>query len=248
MSLTTGIITRKLHLLIKNISDTFKKMGYAAMRAGRSPEEVKLIAVTKTVKIEIIKEAIDGGLRVLGENRVQEARAKIEELSRLSTDNYELTGISWHLVGHLQKNKAKYAVQLFDLIHTIDSVELAEEIDRQAEKRGKIQRVLAQVKLSKEEAKHGVLPKDLMHLLEKIKALGNLKLEGLMTMPPFFEDTEEARPYFKRLLEVRNELEKMGFILPELSMGMSNDFEVAIEEGATMVRIGTALFGERSKG
>ncbi|MCD5411468.1 MAG: YggS family pyridoxal phosphate-dependent enzyme [Thermodesulfovibrionales bacterium] len=218
------------------------------MRAGRSPEEVKLIAVTKTVKIEIIKEAIDGGLRVLGENRVQEARAKIEELSRLSTDNYELTGISWHLVGHLQKNKAKYAVQLFDLIHTIDSVELAEEIDRQAEKRGKIQRVLAQVKLSKEEAKHGVLPKDLMHLLEKIKALGNLKLEGLMTMPPFFEDTEEARPYFKRLLEVRNELEKMGFILPELSMGMSNDFEVAIEEGATMVRIGTALFGERSKG
>ncbi|MCL0030137.1 YggS family pyridoxal phosphate-dependent enzyme, partial [Thermodesulfovibrionales bacterium] len=173
---------------------------------------------------------------------------KIEELSRLSTDNYELTGISWHLVGHLQKNKAKYAVQLFDLIHTIDSVELAEEIDRQAEKRGKIQRVLAQVKLSKEEAKHGVLPKDLMHLLEKIKALGNLKLEGLMTMPPFFEDTEEARPYFKRLLEVRNELEKMGFILPELSMGMSNDFEVAIEEGATMVRIGTALFGERSKG
>ncbi|MCL0096219.1 YggS family pyridoxal phosphate-dependent enzyme [Thermodesulfovibrionales bacterium] len=223
-------------------------MSYAAMRAGRSPEEVKLIAVTKTVKIEIIKEAIDGGLRVLGENRVQEARAKIEELSRLSTDNYELTGISWHLVGHLQKNKAKYAVQLFDLIHTIDSVELAEEINRQAEKRGKIQRVLAQVKLSKEEAKHGVLPKDLMHLLEKIKALGNLKLEGLMTMPPFFEDTEEARPYFKRLLEVRNELEKMGFILPELSMGMSNDFEVAIEEGATMVRIGTALFGERSKG
>ncbi|MCL0068659.1 YggS family pyridoxal phosphate-dependent enzyme [Thermodesulfovibrionales bacterium] len=235
-------------MLIKNISDTFKKMSYAAMRAGRSPEEVKLIAVTKTVKIEIIKEAIDGGLRVLGENRVQEARAKIEELSRLSTDNYELTGISWHLVGHLQKNKAKYAVQLFDLIHTIDSVELAEEIDRQAEKRGKIQRVLAQVKLSKEEAKHGVLPKDLMHLLEKIKALSNLKLEGLMTMPPFFEDTEEARPYFKRLLEVRNELEKMGFILPELSMGMSNDFEVAIEEGATMVRIGTALFGERSKG
>lgn len=248
MSLTTGIVTCKLHLLIKNISDTFKKMSYAAMRAGRSPEEVKLIAVTKTVKIEIIKEAIDGGLRVLGENRVQEARAKIEELSRLSTDNYELTSISWHLVGHLQKNKAKYAVQLFDLIHTIDSVELAEEIDRQAEKRGKIQRVLAQVKLSKEEAKHGVLPKDLMHLLEKIKALGNLKLEGLMTMPPFFEDTEEARPYFKRLLEVRNELEKMGFILPELSMGMSNDFEVAIEEGATMVRIGTALFGERSKG
>lgn len=235
-------------MLIKNISDTFKKMSYAAMRAGRSPEEVKLIAVTKTVNIEIIKEAIDGGLRVLGENRVQEARAKIEELSRLSTDNYELTSISWHLVGHLQKNKAKYAVQLFDLIHTIDSVELAEEIDRQAEKRGKIQRVLAQVKLSKEEAKHGVLPKDLMHLLEKIKALGNLKLEGLMTMPPFFEDTEEARPYFKRLLEVRNELEKMGFILPELSMGMSNDFEVAIEEGATMVRIGTALFGERSNG
>ncbi|MEW6738359.1 MAG: YggS family pyridoxal phosphate-dependent enzyme [Nitrospirota bacterium] len=230
-------------MLIENASNILKKISHAAMRAGRSPDEVKLIAVTKTVGIEAIKDAIDAGLRIFGENRVQEAQKKISDLkSEISNSNIE-----WHLIGHLQKNKAKYAVQLFDLIHTVDSVELAEELNKQAEKIGKIQRVLVQVKLSEEETKHGISEDELILLLEEIKKLKNLKLEGLMTMPPFFEDPERARQYFRRLREIRDNAEQKGFKLPELSMGMSGDFEVAIEEGATMVRIGTAIFGERNR-
>jgi pyridoxal phosphate enzyme (YggS family) len=230
-------------MLIENASNILKKISHAAMRAGRSPDEVKLIAVTKAVGAETIKDAIDAGLRIFGENRVQEARDKISNLKfEISNSN-----VQWHLIGHLQKNKAKYAVQLFDLIHTVDSGELAEELNKQAEKIGKIQRVLVQVKLSEEETKHGASEDELIPLLEKISSLNNLKLEGLMTMPPYFEDAEKARPYFRRLREIRDNAEEKGFKLPELSMGMSNDFEVAIEEGATMVRIGTAIFGERSK-
>ncbi|WP_333653501.1 YggS family pyridoxal phosphate-dependent enzyme [Dissulfurispira sp.] len=230
-------------MLIENASNILKKISHAAMRAGRSPDEVKLIAVTKTVGIGTIKDAIDAGLRIFGENRVQEARDKISNLKSQILNSR----IEWHLIGYLQKNKAKYAVQLFDLIHTVDSVELAEELNKQAEKIGKIQRVLVQVKLSEEETKHGVSEEELIPMLEKIKRLNNLRLEGLMTMPPFFEDAEKARPYFRKLRELREKAEKQEFKLPELSMGMSNDFEVAIEEGATMVRIGTAIFGERSK-
>jgi pyridoxal phosphate enzyme (YggS family) len=214
------------------------------MRAGRSPDEVKLIAVTKTIGIETIKEAIDAGLRIFGENRVQEAQKKISNLkSQISKSKIE-----WHLIGHLQSNKAKYAVKLFDLIHSVDSIELAEELNKQAEKIGKIQRVLVQVKLSEEETKHGISEENLMPLLERINKLKNLKPEGLMTMPPYFENPEDARPYFKRLREIRdniNSLRITHYALRELSMGMSNDFEVAIEEGATMVRIGTAIFGQR---
>src|SRR5208283_2331993 len=156
------------------------------------------------------------------------------------------TGIEWHLIGPLQKNKAKYAVRLFDLIHTINSVELAEEINRQAEKIDKIEKVLVQVKLSGEETKHGVPEEELVPLLKTVKGMDNLRLKGLMAIPPFFENPEMTRPYFRRLRELSDMAEKAGFELTELSMGMSNDFEVAIEEGATMVRIGTALFGERS--
>ncbi|BCB97380.1 YggS family pyridoxal phosphate enzyme [Dissulfurispira thermophila] len=233
-------------MLIENISNILKKISHAAMRAGRSPDEVKLIAVTKTVSVEAIKEAVDAGLRIFGENRVQEAQKKIQSL-KLEVQN---SRIEWHLIGHLQKNKVKYAVQLFDLIHTVDSIELAEELNKQAEKIKKTQRVLVQIKLSEEETKHGIPEENLMPLLEKINELKNLKLEGLMTMPPYFEDIEGVRPYFKRLREIRdniNSLRIMHYALRELSMGMSNDFEVAIEEGATMVRIGTAIFGERSK-
>ena len=226
---------------IENASLILKKMSHAAMRAGRSPDAVRLVAVTKNVDAETIKKAVDAGLRCFGENRVQEAQKKISDLiSEISNSRIE-----WHLIGHLQKNKAKYAVQLFDLIHSVDSIELAEELNRQAEKAGKIQRILIQVKLSEEETKHGVSEKELVSLLEEIKGLHNLKLEGLMTMPPYFEDAEKARPYFKRLRDIRDEDESKGYSLPELSMGMSGDFEVAIEEGATMVRIGTAIFGER---
>ncbi len=242
-------------MLIDNASNILKRMSYAAMRAGRGPDEVKLIAVTKTIDIETIKEAIGAGLRIFGENRVQEARDKISNLKSEITPpapplnkGGTIGGLEWHLIGHLQKNKAKYAVRLFDLIHTVDSVELAEEINRQAEKIGKIQRILVQVKLSEEETKHGVSEEELIPLLEKIKSFNNVKLEGLMTMPPFFDNPEEAMPYFRRLREIRdniNSLRITHYALQELSMGMSGDFEVAIEEGATMVRIGAAIFGER---
>lgn len=164
-------------------------------------------------------------------------------------------GVEWHLIGSLQKNKAKYAVKLFDLIHTINSIPLAEEVNKEAEKAGKTQRVLVQVKLVEEETKHGVPEKDLVPLLERINTLSHLRLEGLMTIPPFFEDPEDIRPYFKRLREIRDNINKLRDLpdgsqvisceLQELSMGMSHDFEIAIEEGATMVRIGTAIFGER---
>ena len=228
-------------MLLENTSIIFKKASHAAMRAGRCPSDIKIIAVTKTVSVEMIKAAVNVGLRMFGENRIQEAGKKVmsDELRVMSE------GIEWHLIGHLQKNKAKYAVKLFDMIQTVDSVDLAVELDRLAEKAGKVQKVLVQVKLSEEESKHGVQENELRPLLDKIIGLGNLKLEGLMTIPPYFDDQQEVRPYFRRLREVRDNMEKAGFKLPELSMGMSNDFEVAIEEGATMVRIGSAIFGER---
>ena len=227
--------------LIDSIGTIYKRITHAAMKAGRNPEEVTLIAVTKTVTVHQIKDAIDAGLRSFGENRVQEARAKIEELSAGST----IPSLSWHLIGHLQKNKVKYAVRLFDLIHSLDSTELAEELNSQAEKIGKVQEVLVEVKLSPEETKHGVARTELPQLLKMVQTMKHLRLRGLMTIPPFFEHSEEARPYFRKLRELRDEADSAEYPLPELSMGMSNDFDVAIEEGATMVRIGTAIFGER---
>jgi len=224
------------------------------MRSGRNPEDVKLVAVTKTVDTEKIKEAIDWGLRVFGESKVQEARDKISNLKSFinpplppfSKGGEGGLRIEWHLVGHLQKNKAKIAVQLFDLIHSLDSAELAAEINRNAEKTGKTQKVLIQVKLSEEETKHGVAKEDLLDIIKAVSEMNNLKLEGLMTMPPFSDDPEMVRPYFRELRKLRDNIEKSGFALPELSMGMTNDFEVAIEEGATMVRIGTGIFANGS--
>jgi len=233
-----------------SITDSIKgvreRIHAAATRAGMDPDRVRLIAVTKNVDIARMLEAVEAGITVFGENRVQEAQKKIQDSGFKIQDRK----VEWHLIGSLQKNKAKYAVQLFDLIHTIDSIPLAEEVNKQAEKINKIQRVLVQVKLSEEETKHGVSEKDLIPLLERIRNLNNLKLEGLMTMPPFFEDPQRTRPYFRRLRELRdniNALRITGHRLQELSMGMSSDFEVAIEEGATMVRIGRAIFGEREK-
>ena len=229
-------------MLLENASAVFKKMSHAAMRAGRKPEDVRLVAVTKTVGIDEIRKAADIGLRVFGENKVQEAEEKISSLKFEISD----MKVEWHLIGHLQRNKTRYAVKLFDLIHTLSSEKLAEDLNKEAEKSGKVQRVLIQVKLSAEETKSGVSEQGLPLLVEKVTRLGNLKLEGLMTMPPFFDDPELARSFFRRLCELRDELEQNGFVLPELSMGMSNDYEVAIQEGATLVRIGTAIFGERS--
>ena len=227
--------------LIESIKDIYRKITSAAIRSGRSPFVVKLIAVTKTVDIETIKEAVDLGLRIFGENRVQEAKEKISSLKSQIPD----AKVEWHLIGHLQKNKAKMAVQLFDLIHSLDSIGLAEELNKHAERNGKVQRVLIQVKLSEEEAKHGIAREELTGLVAAVSGMKNLKLEGLMTMPPFFDKPEMARPFFRELRELRDGVERSGYKLPELSMGMTNDFEIAILEGATMVRIGTGIFGER---
>ena len=228
-------------LLFNRIKDIYLRMSRAAMKADRSPDEVQLIAVTKTVAVDAIRDAVDCGLRVFGESRVQEAKRKImsDEIQSMSEV------LAWHFIGHLQKNKARDAVQLFELIHSVDSAELVDEIDRQAREIGKVQRVLVEVKLSEEGTKYGVAEDALLPLLEKIRGKKHVTAEGLMTIPPFRKDMNSVRPYFIRLGELRERAETAGFALPELSMGMSHDFEIAIEEGSTMVRIGTAIFGER---
>ncbi|MFZ3137329.1 MAG: YggS family pyridoxal phosphate-dependent enzyme [Thermodesulfovibrionales bacterium] len=228
-------------VILENIKNIYRKISSAAIRSGRIPFDVKLIAVTKTVDIEMIKEAVSFGLRALGESRVQEAQKKIADCSAQCAD----CDIEWHMIGHLQKNKAKIAVQLFDLIQSLDSIELAKELNKHSEKAGKIQRVLIEVKLSEEESKYGVAKETLMDLIKVISEMKSLKLEGLMTIPPFSDNPEMARPYFKKLRELRDQAESKGYRLPELSMGMTNDYETAILEGATMVRIGTGIFGER---
>ncbi len=228
--------------IFENIRDIYLRVSRAAMKADRDPSGIEVVAVTKTVPPDLVREAVESGLRLLGENRVQEAKAKIPLVEERTPDSR----LSWHLIGHLQKNKARDAVRLFDLIHSVDSGELAGELDRQAEKIGKIQRVLVQVKLSGEISKSGVAPEALLPLLTITRTMTHLCVEGLMTIPPLFEDAAAARPYFSQLRMLRDRTEAAGFVLPVLSMGMSHDFEAAIEEGATMVRIGTAIFGERS--
>jgi pyridoxal phosphate enzyme (YggS family) len=221
---------------------TIERINSAAARAGRNPEIIKLVAVSKTVALDKILEAVKAGVTVLGENRVQEARDKITELSARNTDLKP----EWHLIGNLQKNKAKTAVRLFDLIHSVDSEELALILNHHAAQSGKQQSILVQVKLSDEEAKHGIPGIKLLNLLEKVSAMGNLKLEGLMTIPPFYNDPEKTRPYFRKLKEFAENAIGRGYPINDLSMGMSNDFEVAIEEGSTLVRVGTAIFGKRN--
>ncbi|MBF0328942.1 MAG: YggS family pyridoxal phosphate-dependent enzyme [Nitrospirae bacterium] len=228
----------------KIISAILKKMSSAAMKADRCPSEVNLIAVTKTVGLDAITEAARCGLRLFGESRVQEACSKIEQF-KVVLKSEKICGVEWHLIGHLQSNKAKLAVSAFDFIHSVDSIALAEELDRQAFKAGKVQRILVQVKLAEEDSKQGIREKELRTLLERIKSFKNIDVKGLMTIPPYFDNPENSREYFKRLYLLRESLQNTGFLLPELSMGMSHDFEVAIEEGATMVRVGTAIFGER---
>ena len=218
----------------------------SAVKAGRNAAEIKLVAVSKTVKLEMILEAVKAGVTILGENRVQEASGKIKQITELRSLFTDHNKIEWHLIGNLQKNKAKTAVQFFDMIHSVDSIELARLLNNHARQTEKKQRILVQVKLSEEETKQGIVESDLIKLFEEISGLDNLKLEGLMTMPPYFEAAEKARPYFKRLRKIRNDAEKEGYILPELSMGMSNDYDVAIEEGSTMIRVGTAIFGARN--
>jgi hypothetical protein len=229
--------------LLENIKNIFRKISSAAIRSGRNPFAVELVAVTKTVPPETVRDAVSLGLRVFGENRVQEAQKKIAACRSLCGDSE----LKWHMIGHLQKNKAKIAVELFDLIHSLDSVGLADELNKHAERAGKIQRVLIEVKLSDEATKYGIRKENLLGLIKAASDMKNLKLEGLMTMPPFSEDQKLAQPYFRNLKYLRDEAEKKGFALPHLSMGMTNDYEAAILEGATMVRIGTGIFGMRTQ-
>ena len=213
----------------------------AASSAGRAPDEISLIAVSKTHPPDVLLRAIEAGVLDLGENRVQEAESKIEEIGR--------ERVRWHLIGHLQANKARRAVQLFDVIHSLDSPSLAQRLDRlcREESRDALP-VLIQIDLAGEVTKSGISEAELPELVSTVNSCERLKLIGLMTVPPFFEDTELVRPYFRRLRLLRDSLKTQGFFGEEsgaLSMGMSHDFEVAIQEGATMVRVGTAIFGER---
>ncbi len=213
----------------------------AAKRAGRAADDVKLIAISKTHPASAIKRVIEFGAVDIGENRVQEAEEKISRVGREAA--------RWHLVGHLQANKARRAVNLFDVIHSVDSLDLARRLDRLCGEEGREKlAVLIQVDLGHEETKSGIDESEITHLVDGLGPLSRLELVGLMTLPPFFDDPEQSRPFFRRLRELRDELAARGAFAGgkgELSMGMTHDFEVAIEEGATMVRIGTAIFGER---
>ena len=205
-------------------------------KSGERSEEIKLVAVSKTVEVARIKEAIEAGVSILGENYVQEAQEKIEALGR---------PVSWHFIGHLQSNKARYAVRLFDVIHCLDSIPLAEELNRRAEQGDRVIKVMIEVNLSKEATKFGTDEERVLNLAQRIQNLKQLILEGLMTMPPYFDSPEMSRPYYMALRELKEKMAKEGIPMKELSMGMSNDFEIAIEEGATYVRVGTAIFGPR---
>ena len=221
------------------ITDSILPVFPSARKTGRDPSSVRLVVVTKTVDHDRIREAVAAGAGILGENRVQEAKEKIEALGKIA---------SWHLIGHLQTNKAKYAVRLFDLIHSVDNLELAAEIDRQAAKIGKAQNILIEVNIAGEASKAGMAVKGAPALVREAARLKNISIKGLMTMPPYSENPEDSRPYFTVLRELAETIAK-GTIpnvsMQELSMGMSGDFEVAIAEGATLVRVGTAIFGER---
>jgi pyridoxal phosphate enzyme (YggS family) len=221
-----------------------ERMEAACRRAGRALESVTLIAVTKTRSVEEVASAVAAGVVHLGENRVQEAEPKIEELRSRSFPESE--GPRWHLVGHLQKNKAKKAVALFDCIHSVDGIELGRRIDRAAAEAEKVQPVLVQVDLAAEPTKFGVPEDELFPTLEAL-SLAHLRVEGLMLLPPFLPDPQAVRPFFRHLAELGSHARARGLAGPELSMGMSHDFEIAIEEGATFIRVGTALFGPRDR-
>ena len=210
----------------------------AAKKAGRDPSEITLVAVSKTHPAETIRAGIEAGIKVFGENKVQEGVSKVGEIGRESAE--------WHLIGHLQKNKARKAIQNFDVIHTVDSLKLAKRLERIAEEENRDVSVLVQVDLAGEETKSGVKVGELAELAEFLDSCKSIQFNGLMIIPPFFPDVEKVRPYFTQLRELRDKMsDQFANGIGELSMGMSHDFEVAIEEGATIVRVGTAIFGER---
>ena len=222
-----------------NLGRVLEQIAAAARAAGRPPQSVQLVAVSKTKPAEMVRAAIEAGARIIGENYVQEAKGKIPIAGK---------GAAWHLIGHLQRNKAAEAVELFDMIETLDSTRLAKTLDRLGRERGLPIRTLIEVNTGGEATKSGVAPKDLTELIESLRSLEWVQVEGLMTVPPLQPDPEGVRPFFRTLRQIRDRLAPHAppnVRLEELSMGMSADFPVAISEGATMVRVGRAIFGER---
>ena len=217
-----------------------ERISQAAKRSGRALGDVVLVGVTKSVPVDVVRVVVEAGLGDLGENRVQEAEEKIQGVGHAAA--------RWHLVGHLQRNKAGRAATLFDRIHSVDRIELAEALSKRGAAEGRTLRVLVQVHVSGEASKHGVAPGELERLLERVRELPGLCVDGLMSIGPPVERAEDARPYFVRTRELRDAAERrLGLELPHVSMGMSADYEVAIEEGSTLVRVGTALFGPRDR-
>jgi pyridoxal phosphate enzyme (YggS family) len=220
-----------------NLGRVREQIAHAAAKAHRSVDDIQLVAITKTHPAENVREAIEAGQTLFGESHVQEARAKIPELP---------SNIRWHFVGHLQKNKIRHALPLFELIHSVDSLALAQDVDRIAQEEGLHPRVLLEVNVAGEGSKFGFAPDNLRAQMEALLALPRLSILGLMTIPPFAEEAEASREYFVRLRELRDHLQtEFRVDLAQLSMGMTQDFPIAVEEGATLVRVGTAIFGER---
>jgi pyridoxal phosphate enzyme (YggS family) len=228
-------------VIAARVSAVRDRIARAAARAGRQAEEVQLLAVSKTHPQEALREAFAAGVRDFGENRVQEAEDKIAALEDL-----RVQGMRWHLVGHLQTNKVRKAVPLFDKIHSVDSTDLAQRMDRIGTEEKCVVHALVEVDLAGETTKNGVREAELMRTLEAMRGLASVRLEGLMCIPPFDEDPERTRGFFRKLRELKDRAVAAGLLQGgELSMGMSHDFDVAVEEGATLVRVGTAVFGER---
>ena len=227
-------------MIAENLVEVRERISRAIQKSGREPDSARLITVSKQISVDRIEEARAAGAVVFGENKIQEAIPKIEQMGA--------KGIFWHFIGHLQKNKVKFLDERFDLIHSVDSFELAEKIAKHYHSENRVQRILLQVNVSGEAAKFGMEPKELEKQMAEFFQLQGIQVEGLMTIPPFDSDPENSRRHFSRLRELREQYEKQnGLPLNQLSMGMSNDFEVAIEEGATLVRVGTAIFGPRPK-
>lgn len=228
-------------MIAENIKQIRAKIDQKCLEIGRNSKDIKLIAVSKTFPVEDIRSVYSYGLSDFGENKAQELRDKFGKLTDLNKN------ITWHFIGKLQRNKVKYVINSADFIHSLDSIELAEEIDKRAEKINKKQNVLIEVKTSEEETKSGLInEKEVIDILDKCKSLNSVEAVGLMTIAPFTEDKNEIRKSFRSLREMKDKLNKTGYNLSELSMGMTSDFEIAIEEGSTFLRIGTAIFGKRT--
>jgi len=224
-------------IIYKNLERLKRKIEEVALKSKRDSQGIKLVAVTKTATIEQIREAIKAGIKIIGENKVQEAQKKFPQIDSL---------VEWHMVGHLQTNKVKYAVEIFNLIHSVDSIKLAQEIDKRSRQFNKITDILVEVNVSGELSKYGIKPEEVESFLREISVLPWLRVQGLMTIAPIVKNKEEVRPYFRKLRELSNQVKELrikNIEMKYLSMGMTDDFEIAIEEGANMLRIGRAIFG-----